>query len=156
MGIPLLLLPALVLPASSGGVTSKPILPFKAILIEPHVSNVGGGGGGAGGLIGNIIPRSSKLLFLLVVRPWRNELDRRRRMSSTRSEFDRPRHIPGFTVGLSGKDSEFAFVTNGGRPVEFRLLPGPVCCAQKLMFDFLRLLCRSNVFWAENGLGLIK
>lgn len=69
-------------------------------------------------------------------------------------------------VGLSGKDKELAFVVdNGGArgwvklaPIADPLLLATPCawikaCEQKLIFDFRRLLCRSNVFWAENGDG---
>lgn len=112
-------------------------------------------------------PSSSKLLFrLLMVSPCRSELDRRNSMSSTtRSELDRARSAPP-TVGLSGSDRLFALVVtsgggrvmNGGNAmVDPRLEPKPPPSCPivelKLMFDFRRLLCRSNVFWAENGLG---
>lgn len=117
---------------------------------------------------------SSRLLFRLplptLVRPWRREFDLRSRMSSmTRSELDRPRWYPA-TVGLSGKESEFDLVVDsgGGRGDWYPVSPRPeprlpacdaaaICwirvCEQKLMFDFRRLLCRSNVFCAEKGLG---
>lgn len=112
-------------------------------------------------------PSSSRLLFrLLMVSPCRSELDRLSSMSSTtRSELDRARSaLP--TVGLSGSDRLFALVVtsgggrvmNGGNAMaEPRLEPNappswPIV-ELKLMFDLRRLLCRSNVFWAENGLG---
>jgi hypothetical protein len=69
------------------------------------------------------------------------------------------------TVGLSGSDRLLALVVtngggrviNGGNAMLDPLLepPKPSCptVELKLMLDFLRLLCLSNVFCAENGLG---
>jgi len=110
-------------------------------------------------------PNSSRLLFRLHMEsPCLSELDRLNSMSSTtRRELDRARSaLP--TVGLSGNDKLFALVvTNGGGLVmnggnamlDPLLEPKPNCpiVELKLMLDFRRLLCRSNVFWAENGLG---
>lgn len=118
---------------------------------------------------------SSKLLFLrplpIFVSPCRKEFDLLSKMSSmTRKELDLPLWYPA-TVGLSGKDKEFDLVvTKGGARVGWKVdnpspeplrLPSPAICwikvwEQKLMFDFLLLLCLSKVFWAENGLGLTK
>lgn len=111
-------------------------------------------------------PSSSRLLFRLQMdSPCLSELDRLNSMSSTtRRELDRARRaLP--TVGLSGRDRLLALVVtnggglvmNGGNAMLDPLLepPKPSCpmVELKLMLDFLRLLCLSNVFWAENGLG---
>jgi len=111
-------------------------------------------------------PNSSRLLFRLHVMesPCLSELDRLNSMSSTtRKELDRARRaLP--TVGLSGNDRLFALVVtkggglvmNGGNAMLDPLLePNPSCpiVELKLMLDFRRLLCLSNVCWAENGLG---
>lgn len=110
-------------------------------------------------------PSSSRLLFRFDMdSPCLSELDRLRSMSSTtRSELDRARSaLP--TVGLSGNDRLLdlvvtnggGLVTNGGKAMlDPRLELNPSCpiVELKLMFDFLRLLCLSNVFCAENGLG---
>ena len=111
--MPLLLEPLGVLP-SSGGVTSSPMLPLRAILMallwfdgwEAPPKD---------------IPKSSKLLFLLAlptaVRPCLREFERRNRISSTtRREFERPLYpepLPT-TVGLSGSDRELALVVRRG------------------------------------------
>lgn len=94
--------------SSSGGVTSSPILSFRAILIGfwKFVEKCAN-------------PISSRLLFLLVLptfgRPCRNEFDLLSKISSmTLSELDRPLWCVD-TVGLSGSDKEFDFVvTRGG------------------------------------------
>jgi len=110
-------------------------------------------------------PSSSRLLFrVLMDSPCLSELDRLSSMSSTtRNEFDRARRaLP--TVGLSGNDRLLdlvvtrggGLVMNGGKAMlDPRLEPKPSwpIVELKLMFDFLRLLCLSNVFCAENGLG---
>jgi len=112
-------------------------------------------------------PSSSRLLFLLLMdSPCLSELDLLSSMSSTtRSELDRARRaLP--TVGLSGNERLLALVVtsggglvmNGGKAIVDPLLelPKPPSCPiveLKLMLDFLRLLCLSNVFCAENGLG---
>lgn len=111
-------------------------------------------------------PSSSRLLFRLHIdSPCRSELDRRNSMSSTtRRELDLAlRALP--TVGLSGSDKLLALVVtsgggrvmNGGNAMlEPRLEPPKPSCPMvelKLMLDFRRLLCLSNVFCAENGLG---
>lgn len=150
---------------SSGGVTSRPMDPFSAILIGLWFE----------GCDRAPKPMSSKLLFLLlIVSPCLNELLRLSRMSSTTlRELERPRKAPA-TVGLSGKDKEFDLVVlNGGalgKPIpDPRRLPVPapdkpaeataalICdtswAEQKLMLLFLLELCRSKVFCAENGLG---
>lgn len=83
--------------------------------------------------------------------------------STTRRELERPRKPPA-TVGLSGSESELALVvTKGGARGEGNTTPELrrdaarfIACEQKLMFDFLRLLCLSNVFCAEKGLGRTK
>lgn len=106
------LLATLGLEPSSGGVTSKPILPFNAILI------------GFGWFTEDEVQEkcekavSSKLLFLRLIpaltSPCRNEFDRRNKISSTRSELDLLLNVPA-TVGESGNDNEFDFVVaNGG------------------------------------------
>lgn len=159
---------------SSGGVTSNPMLPLRAILIafafccccccccwycrsELKCD----------------MPISSRLLFLrrqtTPLKPWRRELDRLNSISSTTlNEFDRPLKSV-IIVGLSGKDKEFAFVVDSGGArgwVKTAPIPEPLRLAtpcawiraweQKLMFDFRRLLWRSNVFCAENGDGRTK
>lgn len=161
---------------SSGGVTSKPMLPFRAIFIPLWCccccccwccSNE----------LKCDIPISSRLLLRRLTpalgSPCLKELERRRSMSSvTRSELDLPRRAP-VTVGLSGSERELALVVaRGGARGELNPeTPAPEprrlfapwdaidwirLWEQKLMFDLRRLLCRSNVFWAENGDGLTR
>lgn len=110
-------------------------------------------------------PSSSRLLFRLHMdSPCLSEFDRLKSMSSTtRNELERARRaLP--TVGLSGNDKLLALVVtnggglvmNGGKAILEPLLePKPSCpiVELKLILDFLRLLCLSNVFCAENGLG---
>lgn len=155
---------------SSGGVTSKPILPFRAILKAFCCccccwccSNE----------LKWDIPISSRLLLRrrdpTPLSPWRRELDRLNNISSTtRSELDRPLKSV-MIVGLSGSDNELALVVESGGArggtklapmVDPLLLETPWAwinaCEQKLIFDLRRLLWRSNVFWAENGEGRTK
>lgn len=110
-------------------------------------------------------PNSSRLLFRLDMEsPCLSELDLRNSISSTtRRELDRARRaLP--TVGLSGNERLLALVVTkggglvmkGGKAMLDPLLepkPSAPTVELKLMLDFLRLLCRSNVFCAENGLG---
>jgi len=80
--------------------------------------------------------------------------------SETRKLLLLPRK--GGCWGLSGRDKLFAFIEIrlGGLGAEFLRWIKGICCSncaeQKLMLLFLLLLWRSNVFCAENGLGLIK
>ena len=155
---------------SSGGVTSKPILPFKAILKAFCCccccwccNNE----------LKWDIPISSRLLLRrrdpTPLSPWRRELDRLNNISSTTlREFERPLKSV-MIVGLSGSDKELALVVQRGGArggaklapiVDPLLLETPWAwinaCEQKLIFDLRRLLWRSNVFWAENGDGRTK
>ena len=151
-------------PCSIGGVTSKSMLPFNGILILPL------------GPV-RLPPRkesewsiamrltSSTLDVLRWMRPCRRELDRRKRISSTLSECDRPRlaprtdgdvGTPNDMSGLSGNEREFAFCGGPNLEPGVALLLRLLSNSQMLMCERRRLLCRSNVLWAENGLGLIK
>ena len=137
---------------SAGGVTSKPMLPLSGILMLPRIPPP------------NKLPTvgsrfrltSSTLDVLRATRPCRKELERLIRMSSTRSEWDRPRLAPKADggpkemSGLSGKESEFAFCGIGLALLRRRR------SSQMLMCDRRRLLWRSKVFCAENGLGRIR
>lgn len=68
--------------------TSRPMDPLVGILIEPvRSSRVSG--------VSGLMPSSSKLFILRdASRPKRSELERLMRMSSTRSELERPRTYP--------------------------------------------------------------
>lgn len=112
-------------------------------------------------LMGWAIPRSSSELFLLTLSPCLRELDRLNNISSeTRRLLLLPRKVG--CCGLSGKDKLLAFMdtSEGGLGAELRRWVNGICCIscceQKLMLLFLLLLCLSNVFWAENGLGRTK
>lgn len=63
--------------------------------------------------------------------------------------------LPGEICGLSGRLRELdlgADVSGGGRVmVVLRRL-----VSHREMLDLRRELCLSNVFWAENGLGLMR
>ena len=148
---------------SVGGVTSRSMLPFSGILMLP---------------LGPVLlpPKktdsmagltSSTLDVLRCNSPWRSELERRKRMSSTRSECDRPLFAPrtdgdvgtpNDMSGLSGNERELAFWggPNDLTPVQVALLLRRRSKSQMLMCERRRLLWRSNVLCAENGLGRIK
>lgn len=140
---------------SAGGVTSKPMLPFKGILMLPPRKP-----DPQKGLVPPLGSKfkltSSTLEVLRAIKPWRRELERLIRISSTRSEWDLPRFAPRpeggpkEMSGLSGRESELAFCGIGFVLLRRRL------SSQMLICDRRRLLCRSNVFWAENGLGRIR
>jgi len=71
-------------PASSGGVTSKPMDPLTGIFIDPVLWLRDKG------VIG-LIPSSSKLpTFLVASNPNRKEFDLLIKISSTRKELERP------------------------------------------------------------------
>lgn len=142
---------------SAGGVTSSPILPFNGILIlpprkpDPPKSPPESPPDGS-----KLRLTSSTLDVLRAINPCRNELERLSKMSSTRSEWDRPRLAPSpdggpkEISGLSGNERELAFCGTGFVLLRRRL------SSQMLMCDRRRLLWRSKVFCAENGLGRIR
>ena len=150
---------------SVGGVTSRSILPFSGILMLPlgpvRLPPKNNADDSMEGLT------SSTLDVLRCISPWRSELERLKRISSTRSECDRPLFAPrtdgdvgtpNDMSGLSGNERELAFWggPNDLTPVQVALLLRRLSKSQMLMCERRRLLWRSNVLWAENGLGRIK